>query len=367
MMTPSRILDAQTDFTFRLGDAEFSKTLSVPVLAASRSKANELEGATDEARNHVAREAAAAFMTGLTGAVHTAYAYRVTEDMVDLIVHAADSLDESDEWNQDLAPTGAGFLHFEKPLPVGRFIGVDKAEHSVGADWLIWGPGKSGTMMFFLGDPRRPGGDPWTDILMKDDDITEEQAAQLRHVMGNWVLIGWSSYSRGRSLGPQELEVDQNRDPDWESPGSSLAAASIAGITAEGLHNAADIWVARKNDARLVHALWLLMNQTIVVTEEEDLERPSRRRAEKARLPGRVTTITLRRRKYEHKGEGSHVEWQHRWIVRGHWAWRRCGSDLVGAEPYDKGYRRRIWINPYEKGPEDKPLVLTEKLIDLRR
>ena len=41
------------------------------------------------------------------------------------------------------------------------------------------------------------------------------------------------------------------------------------------------------------------------------------------------------------------VDWSHRWITSGHWR----------NQPYpSEGVTRRIWINPFIKGPADKPL-----------
>jgi len=45
--------------------------------------------------------------------------------------------------------------------------------------------------------------------------------------------------------------------------------------------------------------------------------------------------------------EPGKVEWQRRWMVRGHWR----------LQPYGPKHslRRMRWIDPYVKGPEDKP------------
>jgi len=42
------------------------------------------------------------------------------------------------------------------------------------------------------------------------------------------------------------------------------------------------------------------------------------------------------------------VEWQRRWMVRGHWRLQPYGPE--------RKLRRTQWIDPYVKGPEDKPL-----------
>ena len=42
------------------------------------------------------------------------------------------------------------------------------------------------------------------------------------------------------------------------------------------------------------------------------------------------------------------VDWTHRWLVRGHWRQQPHG--------FNRQLRRLKWIDPYVKGPEDKPL-----------
>lgn len=64
-----------------------------------------------------------------------------------------------------------------------------------------------------------------------------------------------------------------------------------------------------------------------------------------------VTVITLRRRK--HPENGSHqIEWDHRWLRRGHW--RKAWYGPMKGERY----QRAIYINPTICGPEDKPLII---------
>lgn len=49
------------------------------------------------------------------------------------------------------------------------------------------------------------------------------------------------------------------------------------------------------------------------------------------------------------RGEGTGtVEWSKRWFVRGHWRLQPYGPN--------RSLRRPTWIDPYVKGPEDKPL-----------
>jgi hypothetical protein len=101
---------------------------------------------------------------------------------------------------------------------------------------------------------------------------------------------------------------------------------------------------------RLV-CFWRLCQQTLAA---RDYVRPNRGLA-KMMVRRRfkttpVTVITLRRRK--HPENGSHqVEWDHRWLRRGHWRQQWYGSA-------DTRHQRAIYINPTICGPEDKPLLI---------
>jgi hypothetical protein len=123
------------------------------------------------------------------------------------------------------------------------------------------------------------------------------------------------------------------------------------------------------NGLRYLHALWLLMNQTVTTTEDGHVERAARRRASRRNLPPKVTVIRLRREAGAARGEGeSLVEWSHRWLVRGYWRWQHVSEHYPGAQELEPGdWRARIWINPHVRGPEGLPIVQSEKVISLER
>lgn len=73
-----------------------------------------------------------------------------------------------------------------------------------------------------------------------------------------------------------------------------------------------------------------------------------------------VTCASLRRRHYhsESEREAESREYSHRWIVRGH-----MRNQPIGPRNAEGGQERmRVWIAPYVKGPEDKPLVLKDRV-----
>lgn len=112
---------------------------------------------------------------------------------------------------------------------------------------------------------------------------------------------------------------------------------------------------------RFVLALWRFMDQRIVVTRTEELPRGARRAAERSgtRTP-EFQVIELRRREGERNENPQHVgrEWAYQWAVRGHWRnqWYPSAQE-----------HRPRWIDPYLKGPEDKPLVVRPTVFEVRR
>lgn len=73
-----------------------------------------------------------------------------------------------------------------------------------------------------------------------------------------------------------------------------------------------------------------------------------------------VTCTSLRRHRYlsEAEREAEAREYSHRWIVRGH-----MRNQPIGPRNAKDGQKYlRVWIAPYVKGPEDKPLVLKDRV-----
>lgn len=106
-------------------------------------------------------------------------------------------------------------------------------------------------------------------------------------------------------------------------------------------------------------ALLIFMSQTILVEEVAQASRVIRRQAERtsgaAVRPIRV--IKLRRTAHspseQHNGPDSPVEWSCRWIVSGHWRNQYYRST---------GQHNPIYILPYPKGPDTKPLKMPTKV-----
>jgi hypothetical protein len=111
---------------------------------------------------------------------------------------------------------------------------------------------------------------------------------------------------------------------------------------------------------KMFMAMHLLSHQKIGEPMQMRPPRATRRRWNFKEGQRVITLITLRRKtvkKDDH--EPQKVEWSRRWIVRGFW--RR--QWFPKAKRHDW-----VYIHEYIKGPEDKPLVITERRVfDFRR
>lgn len=100
---------------------------------------------------------------------------------------------------------------------------------------------------------------------------------------------------------------------------------------------------------RLFAAMLSFIQQRILTMSRLSASRATRRRTASAREAEPIINIIKLRRivHHPHKGEGVPVEWGCQWVVRGHW-----------RDQWYPSMRRNqpIWIAPYIKGPEDKPL-----------
>lgn len=120
---------------------------------------------------------------------------------------------------------------------------------------------------------------------------------------------------------------------------------------------------ARDEMARLLIAFWLLSQQRIAQAHVRQIDRHARRRAVRANFEvpeDGIRVVTLRRLAPEPgaQAEPAEVDWSHRWIVGGHWRqqWYPSVED-----------HRPVWIAPHVKGPEDKPLVLKDRVYRFSR
>lgn len=110
--------------------------------------------------------------------------------------------------------------------------------------------------------------------------------------------------------------------------------------------------VRRVEQMRYIAACMVFMNQRILVQHRERPDRSTRRRLERAgwEHDPEVKVITLRRASSaSDRPDAGHepVDWSCRWVVSGHWRQQFYPST---------GEHRPVFVLPYVKGPESKPL-----------
>lgn len=113
---------------------------------------------------------------------------------------------------------------------------------------------------------------------------------------------------------------------------------------------------------RFVAAAIAFMEQKIFIPVSERPERAVRRRleAQGAKRDLSLKVVRLRKRYHRSSEQNDHepVEWSCRWLVKGHWRQQHYRSQNV---------YKPIFIMPFVKGPEDKPLKANNKIFAVSR
>lgn len=240
--------------------------------------------------------------------------YFVTGSMTSLAVAAAASLPEFRVKEFDI-PSRHGFIIFQEPIAVDRnFSGEDV--HISGASWSVLANpilGLSLWISFYVDNSLL-----WDGLLeqgtVNADEARRQKAGQPRYVCT--VHAEWS-FGAGGIKGDGEGESILN------------------------------LW------GRTLVSTWLLMQQPLADVSETQLQRPFRRRLERAGHKARPVRVIELRRSHCGGGGESGREYHHKWIVRGHWRQQWYPARQV---------HRPVWIAPHIKGPEDAPLLGGDKV-----
>lgn len=260
----------------------------------------------------------------------------VSTDMCELVEFSARMLDATDTCDIKLMPSKSGFCVFEKPLEITDVRGTVLKINAI--LWCLVVE-KSGGLRALV--------HMWNDEYRTPDEAAEfnmhSEADRLERmeIIGRWGYIGMWPYDDGEPLKDELTDLSEEVARRYEYEG--LEPQPVTNI------------------ARLVHALWLMLGQTIVRSDKEEGDKRQERSMKWMDLPNEVTVIQLRRTESKPREGESIVEWKHRWITRGHWRWQPY-KDETG-----EWIRKRIWIHAFIKGPTDKPLILTKKVNALVR
>jgi hypothetical protein len=233
-------------------------------------------------------------------------AYYWSPQMTDLLAATAPSIPDWTLRTEQLLP--AGFMLFAKPIVIASDIYDDEDDtyNTLSIDALCWTKNLS------------DGGKEVTGVAWPE--VTNQS-----------VGISFVVYSRsGRDLLPIQITYWSYGERLLKVIGPVMDDTLIATTT------------------RLFAAILALIDQRILVSDQERPDRATRRRL--GDLPDETTVNVIRLRRTvttQAQEEGEGVDWACRWVVQGHWR----------QQPYPStGEVRPIWITPYIKGPEDKPL-----------
>jgi hypothetical protein len=252
----------------------------------------------------------------------------VTSDMMHILMQAAHDLPADAEFDEHVLITPNGFCLFEEPI-----IGVDRHDKKILFHGIAWskqminrsdspdvvGDRGMGLIIFFLVDPT----DPLDDYNHEYLDLLREKNVSIPPLS----LQHFYPTRFGRTVFTD--------DPEMNVSGTRIVEETL----------------------KLFIAMQLIAQQKIGEPVRMRPDRATRRRYEREygeneRL---ITLITLRRKSVKKDDEEPQkVEWSRRWAVQGHW--RRQYYSKSKTHDY-------VYIHSYIKGPEDKPLVLSDRRV----
>lgn len=237
-------------------------------------------------------------------------------EMTNLIDSAAKSFPLHILQQEDLNNDLFGICFFERPL-LGT--NVDNPERPVFIHAMSWSPG-------YLSVGERKA------CLWIESWFRQEDGTWLANHGHKWVPSGTASWALGY---PQDEMFSTQEDLVVQS-------------------NVEDC-------SRLMTIFMLASQQGISKPVLQKMDRSALRRTQRENCNiSAIKIINLRKPENYHStdSDGQEIKWSHRWIVDGHWR----------QQPYGPGrsQTRPVWIAPYIKGPESKPLVVKESVKIMR-
>jgi hypothetical protein len=276
-------------------------------------------------------------------ALRRADPYWISADMVELTWHASKTLPDVPLHESDLASPD-GFAYFEKaiyPLDANdKHTNVRAIHWSSGVARSKDVPGRidMGVEITLYSATLDSGDDYWNDPNDLSGRPKTWTARDAHERVGELVPLHMIFWPYGQGFDATSV----------------IADGKLRGIR-----------VGDWNYRAFAVTMWTLMQQRISRTIKEPLERHSRKRLERAGMkrPSEGVSIITLRREYPRLESGEavpvhrEVDWSCRWMVGGHWH----------KYHYADGTTRQLYVLPYIKGPEDKPLVFRKQIYAWRR
>lgn len=407
-MKPTDALDILSDFKVKAKDRLWQDVVRQNIAISNGGKfvAGNLVNVIDQKTKERAERQEDATIESLARIGLSAECFFIKDEMTDLVLFASQKLDDTDLIDTELAPVDRGFAYFEKPIPLtdvrGRTMLINIITWEKGLDKN----GIAGVSFSCWNDTARTPDEFALEIIDKTKGDKDYEGFIRRLGRFHWTLS--TSATNGTIVGTKQLELSEEQ---LEEIRRSTYKNSYGVMNAEKFEGTLDVvqkiakmtpfersalsmnegtnlqnkmgyellsdeeWENYKqriitsptNITRILHAYWLLMSQTIVEKAKETGDRTQRRRLARENTPSEVVVIQFRKRKYynergEETEESKKIDWSHRWLVGGHWRWQPYKDPVSGGE-----IKKRIWIAPYVKGPEDKPLIMKDKVYVLAK
>lgn len=360
-MRPAQALDKQASLAAALTQPAFRNWIHAFITRFSDDDSHQLTAEYERKFSDEVNK----WITDLATDLKAVPTYYVSPEMVDVTKQASELLDpDVDLFDGSLAPTPDGIVVLD-----GNHFMMSAQDNGawfeVPVRAIIWCPA---TVQF--GDTKVPGKALWffgelnaPEWLERNKDVTEWRmktgdAVQSPDLVQKYITQihpTWVFYKFEIKLTARTLDAALRSE--------QLVVPQAGEATPTQLMDRTKL----DPDASFIHALWVLLNQTITVTERDIPDRMTLKRMRRMNLPEFVTVIRLRHKIYptstDNEDNPASVEWQRRWLVRGHWMWARACERTPGAVELSPGrWRVRVWRGEHIKGPEDKPLVLTRKV-----
>lgn len=286
----------------------------------------------------------------MTRVLDVAETYYVAPRMVEVAIAASESMPDEPLLPHDL-PSDHGFVWFAVPFRV-----IDIRGRVVSLNAALWAARGGRVRLWALTD--------------KDDPVDAGNVTLREQDPAVWRLMPHLSVAHVEHL---VYGAELPRTMTWNTPLPPGARVEFTPLRGEDgsmqMTWATDVpmdiqqepTIKRDDWAAFILTLWRLCQQSIADRHQEQPDRALRRRMRRANVPDRPVTVIALRRRSGHGDGSTEVEWSHRWVVRGHWRQQRV-KDADG-----QWTTRAIYINPYVKGPEDRPLLVREHVYGLVR
>lgn len=236
-----------------------------------------------------------------------------------------------DKADTTLIPSKTGFVYFTRGVKLTDNLSIHGLYWYQITDTSI---GEDMTVVVGFNDTINKA-DPVTDSWKRFFEESGDRVPDTR-----WMYRTYHIYDRHVKM----LIPDEEKDRIENEVGGSLVTTTLS---------------------QVMHAFLLMVNQPpeVVTTSTAKLSNSKQiKKLATKNLPSEVTVIDIRhrRRSLSAAAAPGSINYSRRWYVEGHWRWQ-----WFKDKETDKRIQKRIWINSYIKGPDDKPFVATKRVYAL--